>query len=198
MINNFIHPQTWLDWILIYLVIGGTIVFGIIYNQVNKMPSSFARNLMRSIGYKKTAKEIFQDWLVYTLAALLVLIAWPFFLGWLIHDKKQRRKDLEWQNKSRFKSAHQYLTAQVTKEFAESDNLIFDPLGYTPNVPFGYLNKAWHMFLNSKLENDELWYFKIPKGKPVGKYGLETNAEINGIALLRDKEIIDEFFITSD
>jgi hypothetical protein len=198
MINSLLEMDSWSGFSLIYFPIGSSILIVLIAQQIKNMPSTFTKNMMRAIGYKKNVKAIFQDWLVYILASAIILCGWPIFLIWLAHYKRQEVKDLEWRNRSKLKSTHKYLTVQVSKEFAESDNFIFDPLGYTPNVPFGYLNQAWHMFLKSKFENDELWYFKIPKGKPVGKYELETNAEINGIALLRGGEIIDEFFITSD
>ena len=198
MIESIISLYTWNDWLNIYLLIGVVVIFGILFQVFRNEPSSFSKKMMRALGYEKKIKELAQDWLIYTLASVTVIIVWPGFIGWLIYEKIQSAKNRKWENKPNFKAAPQYLTKITSIEAAESENFVTDPLGFTPKVPFGHLNKAWLMFLENKLPEDELWYFDIPKGNPVGKYERLSEGHISGIAILHKGAICDEFLIESD
>jgi hypothetical protein len=195
---DLLHPKTWLDWLYIYLSIGAIALIILLIQALRSMPSSFARNLMRALGHKKSIKEIAQDWMVYIFASIAVLIGWPGFLIWLVIDKKSKAKDLEWQKLPNFTCSLEFLLRQVSIEKAESENYIEDPLGYTPNVPFGHLNKAWQIFIENLESDDEIWFFEIPKGSKVGKYQIKTESEIRGYAILRQNQIIDELLIECD
>ena len=195
MLNNLLHPKTWHDWLQIYFSIGAFALCILVIQALRSMRSDFARNLMRALGHQKTFKELAQDWMIYLFAAIVVLIGWPGFLIWVFLEEKQKAKNLEWQKRSVFSAAPEYLVKKVTIDIAESESYIDDPLGYTPNLPFGHLNQAWLMFKSGMQENDELWFFNIPQGAQHGKYQLQAASEIQGYALIQNMEVVDEFFI---
>lgn len=41
----------------------------------------------------------------------------------------------------------------------EARELVEDPLGAVPNLPFGHLNATWLRFLEGRSDSDELWSF---------------------------------------
>ena len=52
-----------------------------------------------------------------------------------------------------------HLQAWLTLEEIEAREMVDDPLGAVPHVPFGHLNAAWRTFLESRANGDELWSF---------------------------------------
>ena len=77
----------------------------------------------------------------------------------------------------------EYLVRKVSLIEAEQENRITDPLGLTPNLPFGHLNAAWGKFLAEfglEAEN-ELWFFEVPKGSSTGEYDM-FDGPISGYA----------------
>ena len=79
---------------------------------------------------------------------------------------------------------------------AEQENRIADPLGLTPNLPFGHLNAAWGKFLaNFGLEaENELWFFQVPKDSSTGEYDM-FDGPISGYAKVVNGKVMGEFMI---
>jgi hypothetical protein len=55
-----------------------------------------------------------------------------------------------------------HLQEQLNVVQIETRELISDPLGAVPNVPFGHLHAAWMTFLEGVGADDELWTFTAP------------------------------------
>lgn len=55
-----------------------------------------------------------------------------------------------------------HLEERLTLEAIEAREMVDDPLGAVPNVPFGHLNAAWQAFLENRETADELWSFTAP------------------------------------
>ncbi len=51
------------------------------------------------------------------------------------------------------------LQTQLSLQEVERQEMVFDPLGAAPNVPFGHLNTAWRKFCESMEPQDCLWSF---------------------------------------
>ncbi len=51
------------------------------------------------------------------------------------------------------------LQAQLSIQEVERQEMVFDPLGAAPNVPFGHLNTAWKKFCEGMEPHDTLWSF---------------------------------------
>ena len=193
MIDNLIHPTTWVHWLILYLCVGGLglVVLGL--RALRTPPSSFAKTISAALGHKKTVLEVAQDWFVYLIAASCVIIGWPGFLIWLAFEKKREAKNEAWYNLPDFSAAPEFLIKQAEITEVESENIIFDPIGETPSTPFGHLNKAWEIFKSKKPEGSELQLFQIPKGSKIGKYKTEADSDIKGYAWVLKGKIAEEF-----
>lgn len=51
------------------------------------------------------------------------------------------------------------LQTQLSLQEIEQMEMVFDPLGAAPNVPFGHLNAAWKKFCEGIEPHDSLWSF---------------------------------------
>ena len=90
----------------------------------------------------------------------------------------------------------EYLVRKVTLIEAEQANMIEDPLGLVPTLPFGHLSQAWTKFLSDfGLEDEnELWHFEIPAGSDIGDYDTATGP-ISGYAKVVRGKVVGEFVI---
>ncbi len=193
MIYNLLHPINWTDWLAIYCCIG---LIGLILLALKALcdtPSSFAKTITATLGYKKTFIEVLQDWFVYAVAAICVVIGWPGFLVWLVLEKKREARNDAWYALPDFTAAPEFLVKQMEITEVESENFIYDPIGETPSVPFGHLNRAWEIFKSKKSEGSELQFFQISKGSRIGKYKTEAESEIKGYAWILNGKVVAEF-----
>ena len=148
---------------------------------------------MSSLGKKRAFKDVIQDWFVYAVAAVFVVIGWPGFLVWLGLEKKRKLRNDAWYALPDFNAAPEFLIKQVEITDVEAGNIIYDPIGETPSTPFGHLNKAWELFKSKKPEGSELHTFLIPKGSKTGKYKTKIDSEIKGYAWVLKGQIAEEF-----
>ena len=148
---------------------------------------------MSSLGRKRTLKDVIQDWFVYAVAAVCVVIGWPGFLVWLALEKKREAKNNDWYALPDFTAAPEFFIKEVKVSEVELENVIYDPLGQTAKTPFGHLNKAWEIFKSKKPMGSELQLFQIPKGSKIGKFKTEAESEIKGYAWVLNEKVAEEF-----
>jgi len=189
----------WWIWLIAYILPGFFYVSYHLLKEYRDRPSQFARDMLDAIGRKRSFRDVLEDLLVYTIASICFLIAWPGFAVWAFF-KKREDAALEIENsKPDFNCAPQYLTSLVEPHDAEVVSYVIDPLGYVPSLPFGHLNAAWGIFLSEMMDPaDELWSFHIPKGSKCGRHGFAASSDIRGFAHVRSGEIVGEFITESD
>ena len=183
-----------------YFSVGPMILayFGINVWLEYRRSSSFLKSIQEMMGSKPTLKDQLTTWLGYTLAGVVVLLAWPVFVIWAGYQKwKERQEQLE-RRKPKFYCKDEYLISEVTTDEAERNSYIVDPLGMSPQIAFGHLNKAWCNFLSELEPTDELWLFLIPPDSMTGKTYVRTKETIQGYARIRRKKIVGEFVFQSD
>lgn len=188
-----------MDWAYLYLGIGVIIALIFYGLSLKDRPTQFVKDMRAALGYGKTLKDHLQDILVYTLAGLTIVIGWPGFLVWAAQRKIRDRLEYAKRNEPQFICKPQYLVRKLSLIEAEQENLINDPLGLTPRLPFGHLNGAWTEFLSEfGLEDEnELWYFEIPAGSPIGDY-LKSTGPTSGYAKVVKGKVVGEFVIEAD
>ena len=186
----------WMTWLYIYLGIGVMIALIFYGLSLKDRPSQFVKDMRSALGYGKTLKDHLQDILVYTLAGLTILIGWPGFLIWAFLKKLEERRKSMKEDEPEFMCKPAYLVRKLSLIKAEQENQINDPLGLTPNLPFGHLNGAWAKFLSEfGLEDEnELWFFEVPKGSSTGEYDM-FDGPISGYAKIINGKIMGEFVI---
>lgn len=108
---------------------------------------------------KKLSYRIINNYVVQALAAMLVLFVWPVAFYMKIKDMQDREPSGTFEEKV-FKVAKGDLLLKQTTEQIESSEIIEDPLGAVPTLPFGHLNKCWSDLLAQMQADDELWSFK--------------------------------------
>ena len=188
-----------MDWAYLYLGIGVIIALIFYGLSLKDRPTQFVKDMRAALGYGKTLKDHLQDILVYTLAGLTIVIGWPGFLVWAAQRKIRDRLEYAKRHEPQFICEPQYLVRKLSLIEAEQENLINDPLGLTPRLPFGHLNGAWTKFLSEfGLEDEnELWYFEIPISSPIGDY-LKSTGPTSGYAKVVKGKAVGEFVIEAD
>ncbi len=190
--------ESFYAWIYLSIGIALLAYFGINALIEYRQSSSFLKSLQEVMGTKPSLKDQLSTIAGYFLASLIILFVWPIFVSWLgIQKWKERKEQLE-RRKPKFYCKKEYLQHQVTTDQAERDSYITDPLGMTPKIAFGHLNKAWCTFLAELEECDELWFYEIPAGSITGKSHVPTKAVMKGYARVKRNEIVSEFVYESD
>ncbi len=189
----------WVLWLYVYLGVGvATTLFflGLTYKE---RPSKFVKDMRSALGYGKTLKDHLQDVLVYSIASIVVVIGWPGFLVWAFLKKLRERRERMKEEEPKFICKPEYLIRKVSLIEAEQENIITDPLGLTPKLPFGHLNAAWAQFLGAFGfdESAELWYFEVPIGSDINDY-LTSDGPMSGYAKVVKGKVVGEFVIEGD
>jgi len=88
--------------------------------------------------------------------------------GRYIKDRLERRayKNREKKEPAVFKVKKEHLKEQVSIEDVETLEVVKDPLGTAPEIPFGHFNSAWQEFKRKIQPGNEIWSFSaewIPK-----------------------------------
>lgn len=190
--------ESFYTWIYVSIGILLLAYFGINALIEYRQSSNFLKSLQEVMGTKPLLKDQLSTITGYFLASLIILFVWPIFISWLGTQKWKERKEQLERRKPKFYCKKEYLRYQVTADQAERDSYITDPLGMTPKVAFGHLNKAWCAFLSELEECNELWFYEIPAGSITGKIYVPTKAVMKGYARVRRNEILGEFVYESD
>lgn len=194
-----VNFNDWAHWLYGYLAIGALTAIFFLLLSYKERPSKFARDMMAVLGHGNTIKQYLQDTLVYSIATLTIVIGWPGFLIWAANKKLESTREAKRKEGPRFKCKPQHLVRKVDPIRAEEENMIHDPLGMTPKLPFGHLNTAWMNFLADFgfEDENELWYFEIPPGTKTNRYRTSTTL-ISGYAKVVKGKIMNEILIESD
>lgn len=193
------RPDSWLDYLLVYLIPGLCMGIFFISKMFLNRPSEFGRNITKLLGKELSLKEQLQEIGLFILGFVCVVVGWPGFLIWYFKDKRDEVNRQEWQALPDFECAPQYLVKQVNPIDAEIASYVIDPLGKVPSLPFGHLNKGWVNFLADMTDDaDEMWSFYIPQGSKTGKYQFECSSDIRGYARVSKGKILGEFIIECD
>jgi hypothetical protein len=91
---------------------------------------------------------------VFVVAA--VIAAWPVFLVILLKKRKPVPRDPA---ELEFKVKPEELGARISIEEIEGSEIVKDPLGAVPEIPFGHLNAAWVAFKARLKPEDSIYRF---------------------------------------
>jgi hypothetical protein len=191
-----VNSIDWAFWLYIYLALGLVTTLSFLGLTFKERPSKFVKDMRSALGYGKTLKDYLQDLLVYSIASLVVVIGWPGFLIWAFLKKLRERREHMRDEEPTFICKPKYLIRKVSLIEAEQENMITDPLGLTPQLPFGHLNSAWAQFLGEFGfdESAELWYFEVPKGQSSSEHDM-LEGPIAGYAKIVKGRVVGEFVI---
>lgn len=99
----------------------------------------------------------------YVLVALATAILWPVLVPFIIYEKWTSRR-----NRSRrkveeriFAPSKEDLVSSFTVEEIEAHEIVNDPLGGAPLLPFGHLHAAWVKFLKELPAEAQIWSYAV-------------------------------------
>ena len=98
------------------------------------------------------------------LAFILVWLVWPVAIGFKffeIYQKKEAAANSERLAKSKaFVLKEEALIREMTVAEIEEANMVIDPLGAAPNLPFGHLHAVWVEFREGLRPEETLHLFE--------------------------------------
>jgi hypothetical protein len=93
---------------------------------------------------------VLEDVVVPVLAFILVWLVWPVAIGlkfFEMYQKKEPAANSERLAKAKvFVLKEEALLREMTVTEIEQANMVIDPLGAAPNLPFGHLHAVWVEF----------------------------------------------------
>ena len=177
-----------------YLAIGVVtlVVMYVTHKLISKSESDGLKDILDAMNpeRKKLSYRLINNCLVPVLASVVAISFWPAVMYMKIKDLRDRGPGGRFEEKV-FQVSKADLQAKRTIQQIESQEVIEDPLGAVPVLPFGHLNKCWSDLLARMMDGDELWSFK---SRWDGNWG---QTEIRcGYALVRAGSI-EAFILTS-
>jgi hypothetical protein len=107
---------------------------------------------------------VVEDMVVPGLAFILVWLVWPVAIGFKffeIYQKKEAAANSERLAKSKaFVLKEEALIREMTVAEIEEANMVIDPLGAAPNLPFGHLHAVWVEFREGLRPEETLHLFE--------------------------------------
>ncbi len=146
-----------------YLGIGAVVLFLMLaFNKLTKKKDDNSLNdVLADLGSERKSLwfRILNDVLGPALIGALIVPFWPvlvFFKVKVLVFGEPNRSPID---KPEFDVTRDDLQTQLSLQEIEQREIVFDPLGAAPNVPFGHLNAAWTKFCEGMEHNDSLWSF---------------------------------------
>jgi hypothetical protein len=145
------------DWLLvlqIYFGVGLLVCLAVVTSHlwVKHRQASSLTDALKSLNPSRQRfwYRVLEDIVVPGLAFILVWLVWPVAIGFKFFEMYQK-KDAE-ANSERLAKARVFvlkedaLVREMTVAEIEEANMVIDPLGAAPNLPFGHLNAVWVEF----------------------------------------------------
>lgn len=190
-----------IDWALVltsYLLVGAALLIGLlIHHRLTRVPrSDWVRAAMeameperRALGYKVRA-----DLAAPALAGVFVWAFWPMALAMMAKWKLDEVREGRCTSGSGRRGAERPevepkdLLQPATIEEIEQREIVQDPLGAVPAVPFGHLAAGWIRFRSQLEPEDEIWAFRAVRSDDWG-----GEEQLSGFAAVRRGEIMGHF-----
>lgn len=108
---------------------------------------------------KKLWFRLLNDVLGPALVGTLIIPFWPVLVFFKVKELVFGEPDRGSIDEPEFAVTRDDLQTQLSIQEIEKREIIFDPLGAAPNVPFGHLNAAWKKFCEGLDPLDSIWSF---------------------------------------
>ena len=185
-------------YVLIYIGIGSVITLPMAFEGFIEEYKMSSNSMIKAIRGKRSIKDRLLTPCVYFFSFIIFIAFWPIVLVFTIRDKLKKNKVKEIQERSHFYSGKEYLVQKLDPIDAEKNHQVYDPLGLTPNTPFGHLYITWGDFLAEFDMNDALWYFEIPRGSKTDFYNSVAKCDVKGYARVNSGKILGEFIFEGE
>jgi hypothetical protein len=93
------------------------------------------------------------------LTAVGVVLLWPFGLAMKLQDRAAQRARIKREEADTFKLKAADLVEHMSLADIAQREMVHDPLGAAPQVPFGHAHAVWQKFTEALQPGDEIWRF---------------------------------------
>ncbi|MCC6942286.1 MAG: hypothetical protein IT551_11850 [Novosphingobium sp.] len=99
----------------------------------------------------------------YALVVLVTTAIWPLFVPFVTYEKwTSRRNEKQRMSEERiFAPSKGDLVDHFTVAEVEAHEIVDDPLGGAPRLPFGHLHEAWERFVGELPVGAQLWSYAV-------------------------------------
>lgn len=123
---------------------------------------------------KKLSYRILNNVVAPVLAAVAVVVVWPAALYMKGKEIFGKRSESAPDDEPEFAVERSHLQERLIDLQIEAREMVTDPLGAVPDLPFGHLNAAWKTFAEGVGADDELWSFTAPWQTTWGRREVRT------------------------
>lgn len=147
--------------LLWYFSVGAAIILVIRCSVIIKENSSRASVPLIPfvLGRKWTPAKALKVIVLPVAGYSLAVIAWPVLVYLKVKQLIEERDAPTQQEKGEFAVTRSDFLERLTIREVESREMVHDPLGAVPQVPFGHLNSVWKSFASIMKARDEIWSF---------------------------------------
>ena len=118
------------------------------------------------------------------LSAVAVVLLWPFGLAMKLQDMAAQRARIKREEADAFKLKAADLLERMSLADIAQREMVHDPLGAAPQVPFGHAHDAWQKFIDALQPGDEIWHFSAQRTLSWGPqehrrgYAIKRNGQV--------------------
>jgi hypothetical protein len=134
---------------------------------------------------RKTRRYRILSRLVATvLSAVGVVLLWPFGMLIKLQDMAAQRARVRREEADTFKLRPADLLERLSLADIAQREMVHDPLGAAPQVPFGHAHAAWQKFTETLQPGDEIWRFSAQRTLSWGPqehrrgYAIQRNGQV--------------------
>lgn len=137
-----------------------------------------------SLRTTKPSWNLFDNVIIPILAITSLIVGWPYFVYLFIQSRKS---NTHYEEKV-FCLKREDLHKAMSIEEIERREIVHDPLGAVPNLPFGHLHQAWLTFKDKMHPDDKIWSFSTQWTSEWG-----DKQQMEGYAIVKTDEPCDHF-----
>lgn len=162
-----------MTYFIAYLALGA-VVLGIAlisHRRANPPQSDFVREMLEAVDPERTTwrYKLLHRLVAPTLAGALMLVAWPAAVFIKVREMVAPRLVEPELEPAEFCVTREHLLRETTVAEIENEEMVSDPLGAVPPLPFGHLNAAWSRFKSVLAPGDVIWRFSARWDEGWGK-----------------------------
>ena len=175
-----------------YLIIGGFYLMVMalyeLFKEDDVAPEAtqMLDNISRQLNYNQSWwDKLVKRVIAPLIASVVIVVAWPAVIAWFIKDRFWETESLDDDDYEDdvFEIASEHLQERVAIEEIETREIVEDPLGAVPALPFGHLNTGWEKLKQQIQPQDEIWSFSAPWD------GWPHSTRREGYAMMRKQEV---------
>ncbi len=150
----------YLSWWIAIGVVTLIVVLGS-HLLTKKKESDSLRELLDAANPDRTklSYRLLNNLVAPALGSVFIVIAWPVAIYLKAKELFPERNSESGDTKREFAVESEHLRERLSVQAIEQREIVPDPLGAVPALPFGHLHDAWARFVNDLPEGAEVWSF---------------------------------------